>query len=106
MPSRSPIPAISAIAARATARAAGSPTSSASVAPVSMLNGFSAAAPQSFIHISSRMRGRAGAFMPARTIARDSRSARSERPPPGSPTGIRSRAMWRTTPGSTTSAAG
>jgi hypothetical protein len=41
--------------------------------------------PHSFTQSSSRMRGRTGAFSPARIITSDKRAARSERLPSGSP---------------------
>ena len=80
--------------------------STSSVASVSAEIGLNDRLPQSLTQISSRIRGRTGALSPAACSASESRVARSDFAPSGSPSEKRLPSMWRITPGSATSAAG
>ena len=98
-PSFSAICCASSIMRRATSRVPGSVQSTSSVAWVSAEIGLKDRLPQSFTQISSRRRGRTGAFRPADCSACDSATARSDFEPSGSPSEKRLPSMWRMVPG-------
>ena len=105
-PSASATACASSIMPFATARVPGSVHNTSSVAWVSAEIGLNDRLPHSLTQISSRRRGRTGAFSPAAVSAADRANARSDLLPSGSPSENRLPSICLTTPGAITSAAG